>query len=75
MYGIEGDISLKVRFGLFLHCHANETSLSTLNIPQSEALRLADEVGKREKHVTALFNNAGYARPYFLVVSSDDTFA
>ncbi|KAH9836113.1 NAD-P-binding protein [Rhodofomes roseus] len=26
---------------------------------KSEALRLADEVGKREKHVTALFNNAG----------------
>ncbi|KAI8972874.1 NAD-P-binding protein [Trametes punicea] len=26
---------------------------------KSEALRLADEVGKREKHVTVLFNNAG----------------
>ncbi|KZT07048.1 NAD-P-binding protein [Laetiporus sulphureus 93-53] len=26
---------------------------------KSEALRLAEEVGKREKHVTVLFNNAG----------------
>ncbi|KAF9809965.1 hypothetical protein IEO21_07195 [Rhodonia placenta] len=26
---------------------------------KAEALRLADEVGKREQHVTALFNNAG----------------
>ncbi|TFY80886.1 hypothetical protein EWM64_g3124 [Hericium alpestre] len=28
---------------------------------KSEAKRLADEVGKREKHVTILFNNAGIA--------------
>ncbi|KAI0353961.1 NAD-P-binding protein [Trametes cingulata] len=26
---------------------------------KSEALRLADEIGKREKHITVLFNNAG----------------
>ncbi|OCH86707.1 NAD-P-binding protein [Obba rivulosa] len=34
---------------------------------KSEALRLAEEVGKREKHVTVLFNNAGihvgFAKP------------
>lgn len=28
-------------------------------VPQSEALRLAAEVGKREQHITVLFNNAG----------------
>ncbi|KAI0322920.1 NAD-P-binding protein [Amylostereum chailletii] len=28
---------------------------------KSEALRLAEEIGKREKHITVLFNNAGIA--------------
>ncbi|RPD54969.1 NAD-P-binding protein [Lentinus tigrinus ALCF2SS1-6] len=55
---------------------------------KSEAVRLAEEVGKRERHVTALFNNAGVAsgsfqRPttltgeafraaYFDAISEDD---
>ena len=30
---------------------------------QSEAARLAEEVSKREKHITVLFSNAGYALP------------
>ncbi|KAG7450039.1 NAD(P)-binding protein [Guyanagaster necrorhizus] len=32
---------------------------------KSEAKRLADEVGKRERHVTALFNNAGILKGSF----------
>ena len=33
----------------------------TIGNSQSEATRLAEEVGKREKYVTVLFNNAGCA--------------
>ncbi|KAI0760565.1 NAD-P-binding protein [Fomes fomentarius] len=32
---------------------------------KSEALRLAEEVGKREKHITVLFNNAGVHTGHF----------
>ncbi|KAI0045011.1 NAD-P-binding protein [Auriscalpium vulgare] len=33
---------------------------------KSEATRLAQEIGKREKHVTVLFNNAGIITPPFV---------
>ncbi|KAI0717023.1 NAD-P-binding protein [Earliella scabrosa] len=33
---------------------------------KSEALRLAEEVGKREKHVTVLFNNAGVHSGFYV---------
>ncbi|KAI0718693.1 NAD-P-binding protein [Cerioporus squamosus] len=34
---------------------------------KSEALRLADEIGKREQHVTVLFNNAGIHAGYYIL--------
>ncbi|EIW54837.1 NAD-P-binding protein [Trametes versicolor FP-101664 SS1] len=43
---------------------------------KSEALRLAEEVGKREKHITVLFNNAGVLSGSFKkpTVASADAF-
>lgn len=58
IHGIEGDIRKKVRVPI---CSSSNdaTSLKCLLTRKSEALRLAEEVGKREKHITVLFNNAG----------------
>ncbi len=56
IHGIEGDIRKKVRMHLVTE-HLTESRIYTL---QAEAVRLAGEVGKREEHVTVLFNNAGY---------------
>lgn len=61
MHGIQGDIRFKVR-SLTRSAPLYQvapTQYALFTPPQAEALRLADEVGKREQHVTALFNNAG----------------
>ena len=52
--GIQGDVRQKVRWGREVRSHQVSPAHS-----QSEALRLAEEIGKREKHITVLFNNAG----------------
>lgn len=59
MYGLEGDIRLKVWRNL-LHIEHG-----LIRLAQSEAKRLAADIGKREKHITVLFNNAGILTGYY----------